>query len=223
MHPTRKKILQAALKMASLKGISGVTIGTIAASTKLSKSGLFSHFRSKEEMQAEILGAAESLFATEVLSKGLEAPRGLPRLRLLFSLWLGWAPRCGLPGGCVFVHAASEMHALSGVARKRAADVQRRWISHLAEEVRVAIEANHLRKEAKPEQIAFELLGIYLAHHWNQQLGTIDRPDERAMEAYDRLIQYFIQHADKRKERQHRLEKKEKRSSSRSTLPAFYS
>lgn len=221
MHPTRKKILQAGLKMASLKGISGVTIGTIAALTKLSKSGLFSHFQSKEDMQAEILGAAESLFAHEVLGQ-LQAPRGLLRLRLLFLRWLGWAPRAGLPGGCVFVHAAAEIHALSGVARKRAVEVQHRWLTHLSHEVQIAIDAGELRKDAKPQQIAFELLGIYLAHHWNEQLRTIDRADERAMEAYDRLIGNFATTKKVRKERL-KIESKKDRRGARMSANALYS
>jgi len=93
VHPTRQRVLKNALQIASVQGIQGTTIGTVAKESKLSKSGLFWHFQSKELMQIAILDAAEELFLVNVIAKAKKEPPGLRRLRSLFTGWLGETQR----------------------------------------------------------------------------------------------------------------------------------
>ena len=95
-----------------------MSLGGLAERAELSKSGLFAHFRSKEELQVELLRAAEEALRREVVVPAMEAPEGLPRLRALVGRWLGWASRSGLPGGCPLYGAAFELDDAEGPVRE---------------------------------------------------------------------------------------------------------
>src|SRR5436189_6484831 len=106
---TRSKIVETALRSASVDGIEGITLGKVAADIGMSKSGLFAHFDSKEALQIDVLAAAADKFTQVVVAPALVAPRGEPRLRALFERWLVWEQHESLPGGCVFMHATAEL------------------------------------------------------------------------------------------------------------------
>jgi AcrR family transcriptional regulator len=198
VHPTRQRVLKNALQIASVQGIQGTTIGAVAKESKLSKSGLFCHFQSKEMMQIAILDTAEELFLENVISKAKKETPGLNRLRSLFTGWLGWTQRSGLAGGCPFVHAVSEYGALSESVQEKVIAVQKTLLETLGKQAYVAIKRGELTSDTDVEQLVFEMLGIYLGHHWNMRIGTIGSNDFRAIKAFERLLEPIIVHDDGR-------------------------
>jgi AcrR family transcriptional regulator len=188
---TRLSILDSALAAASRLGLEGLTIGSLAGETGLSKSGLFAHFGSREELQRAVLEHGARRFGERVLVPAIAAERGLPRLRALFENWIDWTVATGLPGGCVLIAAAYEYDDRPGAMRDAVAALQRQGLGVLNKAVRLAIEAGHLRPDADPAQIAFELLGIVLVSHHNRRLLGDREARRRALVAYEALIARF--------------------------------
>ena len=122
---TRHAVLERAVTLASRVGLGGLTIGTLAEDLQLSKSGLFGHFRSKEALQIQVLDHAAARFVDAVVRPALAQPRGEPRLRSLFHRWLDWARSSPMPGGCLFVAAATELDDQAGPVRDRLELLQR--------------------------------------------------------------------------------------------------
>ena len=116
---TREAILVHALRLATRVGFEGLTIGQLADDLKLSKSGLFAHFKSKENLQLQVPEMASRRFVDAVVKPALAAPRGEARVRALFERWLAWETSPSLPGGCPFVAAATELDDRPGPARDR--------------------------------------------------------------------------------------------------------
>src|SRR5205814_1100186 len=121
---TRDRIVERAGQLASREGIEGMTIGLLANDLGMSKSGLFAHFRSKEDMQLAVLRAWTARFQERVSSPALRARRGLPRLQLLFKLWLAWLEDKSSTGGCLFIAAATELDDKAGAVRDHLAERQ---------------------------------------------------------------------------------------------------
>jgi AcrR family transcriptional regulator len=184
---TRAAILDQAVDVASRVGLEGLTIGTLADTTGMSKSGLFAHFGSREGLQLATLEHVKAIFGEQVLTPVLGVERGLPRLRALFLAWIGWKAAPG-PGGCVLQSAAHEYDDRPGLIRDSVVDGQRRGLAMIERAVRVAIEEGHLRAETDPAQIAFEMYGqILVAHNHSRLLG--DREGrKRALFAFDELV-----------------------------------
>ena len=186
---TRGRILRRGLEIVSERGITGVTLGGLAGRAGLSKSGLFAHFSSKEDLQLELLRFAEGEFGREVLAPALEAPEGLPRLREFFGLWVGWAPRCGLPGGCPFAGAMFELDDLAeGPVRDHLVEGQRAWNAVILGLVGEAVALGHLPENLDAGQFAWQLFGIYLAHHVSERLVRDPEADARANTAFESLL-----------------------------------
>ncbi|HET7042818.1 MAG TPA: TetR/AcrR family transcriptional regulator, partial [Gemmatimonadales bacterium] len=129
---TRERIVDQALKDASLEGLEGLSLGRLADEVGMSKSGLFAHFGSKEELQKQVLAAAAERFTAIVVRPALTAPRGLPRVRAMFEGWLRWERDESVPGGCVFTHAQAELDDKPGPVRDALAAWQRQWKEMLA-------------------------------------------------------------------------------------------
>jgi AcrR family transcriptional regulator len=185
---TRDAILDRALRMASELGLEGLTIGRLADELDLSKSGLFAHFSSKENLQVRTLDRAAERFVEVVVRPTLAAPAGEPRLRALFEHWLDWPRRVRQPGGCIFAAAATELDDRPGPARDRLVELQREWLGTIERVVRRAQEVGHLRKELDAGQLAFEILGIGLAWNFHSRLLREPRARERAVAAFERLV-----------------------------------
>jgi len=183
---TRQAILDRAEKLASQVGLTGLTIGYLADELDLSKSGLFAHFQSKEALQIQVLEHAAASFTDLVVRPALAQPRGMPRLRALFERWLLWD--AALPGGCVFVGAASELDDRPGTVRDRLVELQRQWIDVIATSVRKAIQEGHVAADADPEQFAQDLYGIMLAWHHHSRLLNDRAAKHRARRAFDALL-----------------------------------
>jgi AcrR family transcriptional regulator len=185
---TREAILDTALRVASERGLEGLTIGQLADALELSKSGLFAHFASKEGLQIATLDRAAERFAEVVVRPALAAPAGEPRVRALFDRWLEWPRRVRQPGGCVFVAASAELDDRPGAARDRLVELQRAWLATLAGAAERAAAAGHFRKDLDPEQFAFEMHGIGLGWHFAARLLRDPRSAERARAAFERLV-----------------------------------
>jgi AcrR family transcriptional regulator len=189
---TRDAILNDAVALASQVGLEGLSIGSLAARIGMSKSGLFAHFGSKEELQRATLARAEQIFHAHVFQPAMTQLPGLPRLRALLDRWLDYVDGADAPpGGCLLVTAAIEYDDRPGPVREVLAEGQRALRGAIAKAVRMAIESNELRADADPWQFTFELYGMLLAAFHERRLLDDRRAGERARRALERLIRSY--------------------------------
>jgi AcrR family transcriptional regulator len=186
---TRAAILDAGFHIVSKSGLEGLTIGTLAEATGMSKSGLFAHFGSREELLLAVMDRGQQEFLKLVVNPALSKPRGLPRLKALFVDWLGWTESADLPGGCPMIGGAIEFDDKPGVVRDALATGQRAWIGTLTRATRQAIEQGQLDPATDPEQISFELFGIALVVHHHRRLLGYEKARSRALAAFEALIE----------------------------------
>src|SRR3954463_11284493 len=151
---TRAAILDEALRLVSKAGLDDLTIGTLAEATGLSKSGLFAHFGSREDLLLAVLEHGQRQFTEVVLKPALAKPRGVPRLRAMFTRWLDLTQSAELPGGCPMIGGAAEFDDKPGPVRDTLAAGQRAWIETLKRAVVQALDDGQLRADTDPEQIA---------------------------------------------------------------------
>ncbi len=185
---TRDAVLGHALALASEVGLEGVTIGTLAERARMSKSGLFAHFASKEALQVAVLDEAVSRFVAGVVAPALRQARGEPRLRALLDNWLRWANADFMPGGCVFVASIADLDDTRGPVRDRLAASQRDWLETLATAIRIAIDEGHFRQDLDPEQLAHEFLTLAYGTHLISRLLRDPAAEDRLHAAVDRLL-----------------------------------
>jgi AcrR family transcriptional regulator len=184
---TRRLILRRGVETAYRIGLGGLTIGSLAAITGLSKSGLYAHFRSKEALQLAVLDEARADFVANVVRPAVAVPRGIPRLRALFEHWSNWGS-IGRPGCCLFVKAASEYDQQEGIVRDELVQAHRDLQDTIAQIARTAIAEGHFRSDVDPEQIATDLYGIMLALYLGCQLLAEPAAPARADRAFERLL-----------------------------------
>jgi AcrR family transcriptional regulator len=182
---TRQAILSRAFELATIVGVSGLSIGRLAEETGLSKSGLFAHFGSKEALEVAVVEEASRQFVQEVMVPALQEPRGEPRLRALFARWLRWGER---PGGCFFVGASTELDDRPGPPRDALVRAQKDWVDELAKATRIAISEGHFRPDCDPDQFAFELYSIMLGAHLFMRFLHEPASRGRTQEAFERLV-----------------------------------
>ena len=183
---TRGRIVEAALRVASVDGLEGISLGRVASDVGMSKSGLFAHFASKEQLQIDVIEAASARFADVVVAPALAQPRGEPRLRALFERWLGWERE--LPGGCVFMHAIVELDDHPGPARDALVASQRQWLATIARAVRLAITEGHFRTDVDAEQFAFQAYGLVLGFYHARRLLQSPDAESRVRRAFDEMV-----------------------------------
>jgi AcrR family transcriptional regulator len=174
--------------MASRDGLEGLSIGGLATSLAMSKSGLFAHFGSKEELQLEVLRAAARRFEDTVVRPAFRAPRGTPRIRHLMENWVRWANSPDTAGGCLFVSAAVELDDQAGRPRDFLVAAQKQLLDAVARSARVAIEAGHFRKDFDCRQFAFELYGLLLGYHHAKRLLRDPGAEAAVRAGFDRLM-----------------------------------
>jgi AcrR family transcriptional regulator len=186
---TRASILEVAANLASVEGLEGLTIGRLATELKMSKSGLFAHFGSKEELQLATLGAAREIFAREVVEPARAAPRGLPRLQALIAHKLAYERGEVFAGGCFFenVRAEFDSRGPSPVRDAIERDLQE-WHALMRRAIASAIEVGDLRADVDAEQLLYEIEALSNAAVTRHQL-TGDRAlfDRAARAVEDRL------------------------------------
>lgn len=184
---TRAAILDAALTQASEAGFESLTIGTLAERTGLSKSGLFAHFGSREELQVAAVESAAARFTASVFLPALKAKRGLPRMRALFDLWLDWTERNGLTG-CPMQAAAIEFDDRPGAVRDTVLAHYKRLEQELGRAVEMGVEQGHLRADLDIEQFVFDMLGVIFAYYHSARLFRREEAVARARKSFERLL-----------------------------------
>jgi AcrR family transcriptional regulator len=191
---TREAILLHALKLATQVGFEGLTIGRLAEDLKLSKSGLFAHFGSKEALQVKVLEAASRRFVDEVIRPALAAPRGVRRVRALFERWLAWETSPGLPGGCPFTAAATELDDRPGPARDYVVRAQRDWLETIANTARTAVQEGDFAADVDCEQLAYELQSLMLGYAHASRLMKDPHARARTERAFEALLRRAAAH-----------------------------
>src|SRR5580704_8371957 len=162
---TRERILIQGLALMSQAGLSGVTLGVLADQVGMSKSGLFAHFRSKDEVQVGLLQYMAEFAAARVVAPAMQVEAGLPRLKALAANWFGWAQRAGLPGGCPVAAGLFEFDDIEGPVRDKILQMEGEWRQLLLAFVQEAVDQGQLRRDLDRDQFVWELCGIYLSHH----------------------------------------------------------
>ena len=186
--PTRDKILQEGMALMSQAGLGGVTLGVLAEQVGMSKSGLFAHFKSKEDVQIELLTHTAEFANERVLVPAMAAAEGLPRLRALVRNWFGWAQRAGLPGGCPVAAGLFEFDDIEGRVRDKILQLEEIWRRTLIGLVQRAVDLGHLRRDLEVEQFVWELCAIYLGHHAAHRFLRSADADARAQIAFKALL-----------------------------------
>jgi AcrR family transcriptional regulator len=188
---TRQTILQEAMDLASVSGLEGLTIGSLAEATGMSKSGLFAHFGSKEELQLATIQAARTVFQDQVFVPALKAPRGLKRLCAVAGSWLDYAEREMFRGGCFFAAVSVEFDSRPGPVKDLVATYMTLWRESLARLVREAKETGELSRAADQEQLAFEFLALALWANGAYQLHRDHRAFDMARRAIRERLKGF--------------------------------
>ena len=183
---TRDSIIDRAYQIVRKEGFEGLSIGTIADSVGMSKSGVFAHFGSREDLQLAVLDAAAQRFTENVFLPALRERRGLPRLEAIGRRWMKWLR--SEQGGCPMVSAAIEYDDRPGVIRERVIFYQTRLRKELARAIDMAIESGELRSDTDSAQLAFEIFGVELAMHHDSRLFGFDEAIERGERALERLV-----------------------------------
>lgn len=184
---TKAAIVDAALALASQVGLEGLSIGAIAELMGMSKSGVFAHFGSREELQISVVREYHERFEREVFRPALAAPRGLPRLRALFDNWMRQTS-LEIDSGCIYISGAVEFDDRPGAVRDALVATVNTWQAAVRKAVQLAIDEGHLRADADPAQVAFEIHGLILALHYEARF--LRNPDglRRARTGFDNLI-----------------------------------
>ena len=189
---TRERILEQGLALMSQSGLGGVTLGVLAGQTGMSKSGLFAHFRSKEDVQVQLLEHMARFANERVVKPAMKSPEGLPRLRALVRNWFGWAERAGLPGGCPVAAGLFEFDDVESPVRDTILEMESHWRDLLTGLVGRAVSLGHLRRDLDKAQFVWELCGIYLAHHAAHRFLRAADAGRRANIAFQSLIRHSL-------------------------------
>lgn len=187
---TREAILARSYALACVHGLEGLTIGTVAELVGMSKSGVFAHFGSREELQLATLDLGGELFLQSVLVPSLKEPRGLARLRAIFANWAEWV-RHEDDGGCLFLAAAAEYDDRPGAIRDRLLRQEAEWRRQLALAVRLAMDSGELEAATEPEQFAFEMYALALVIHHHAGLTGYTEARARGIRSFERLIRSY--------------------------------
>ena len=167
---TREAILASAVDIASVNGLDGLTVGSLATQLCMSKSGLFAHFGSKEELQLATIEVARQIFIDQVTRPAIAAPRGMPRLWGLINQWLILVEKRVFSGGCFFSAASFEFDSKRGVVHDRIAAIMREWMDVLTRAVEQAQKAGHIGAKVNSTRLAYEIHGVAMGAHWAHQL-----------------------------------------------------
>ncbi|MFE8643481.1 TetR/AcrR family transcriptional regulator [Sphingomonas sp. NCPPB 2930] len=184
---TKATIVDAALGLATQIGLEGLSIGAVAEMTQMSKSGVFAHFGSREELQISVVREYHTRFEAEVFYPALKAPRGLPRLRALFANWMR-RTSAEIDSGCIYISGAAEFDDRPGPVRDALASSVKTWLRALHRALVQAKQAGHLRADADEEQMVFEIHGLILALHYEARFLRSPRSLARAHVGFDNIL-----------------------------------
>lgn len=188
---TRATILDAALGLASHMGLEGLSIGALADVAQMSKSGVFAHFGSREELQISVIREYHARFEDEVFYPAMQEARGLPRLRSLFQRWVKRVS-IEVDSGCIYISGAVEFDDRPGPVRDALASMVVAWHAALARSIRQAMDEGHLVAVTDATQMLFELHGLILALHHDARFLRLPGAVERATRAFDHVLSHYV-------------------------------
>ena len=188
---TRAAILEAALGQASHMGLEGLSIGALAELTQMSKSGVFAHFGSREELQIAVIREYHARFEEEVFFPAVQEARGLPRLRALFDRWVRRVS-VELDSGCIYISGAVEFDDRPGPVRDALASMVRAWQAALERAIAMAVQLGQLRTDTDALQMLFEIHGLILALHHDARFLRLPGAEQRARLGFDRIVQFYL-------------------------------
>lgn len=191
---TKQLIIDAALGLAEQIGLEGLSIGVLAEVTHMSKSGVFAHFGSREELQLLVVREYDQRFSDEVFYPAMNAPRGLPRVRALFANWMKRVA-VELQSGCIFISGAVEFDDRPGPVRDALANSVQTWLNALNRAVVQAREAGHLVPDADAPQMAFEMHGLILSLHYEARFLKNPGAIQRAHIGFENILLRYGKHA----------------------------
>lgn len=184
---TKQAIVDAALGLAAQIGLEGLSIGALAEVTQMSKSGVFAHFGSREELQISVIREYYARFADEVFSPAMDEARGLPRVRALFANWMKRVA-VELQSGCIFISGAVEFDDRPGPVRDALASSVKTWLAAMYRAVVQAKEEGQLNEDADEEQMAFEIHGLILALHYEARFLQNPVSVGRANKGFENIL-----------------------------------
>ena len=187
---TRATILDAALGLAANMGLEGLSIGALAEVTHMSKSGVFAHFGSREELQISVIREYHVKFEEDVFFPSMREARGLPRLKALFDRWMRRVSM-EIDSGCIYISGAVEFDDRPGPVRDALATMVRAWQEALERAIRLAVAEGHLRADTDPQQMLFEVHGLILALHHDARFLRNPVAVERVRAGFDRVVSYY--------------------------------
>ncbi|MES2186135.1 MAG: TetR/AcrR family transcriptional regulator [Pseudomonadota bacterium] len=187
---TKAAIIDAALGLATQIGLEGLSIGALAEVTQMSKSGVFAHFGSREELQISVVREYHERFEAEVFYPALQQPRGLPRLRALFANWMK-RTSVELDSGCIYISGAVEFDDRPGPVRDALAGSVRTWLEAVHRAIHQAKQAGHLKADVDEQQMGFEIHALILALHYEARFLKTPRSIARAHTGFDNLLQRY--------------------------------
>jgi AcrR family transcriptional regulator len=187
---TRAAILDVALDLASRDGLEGLTIGLLADRMNMSKSGVFAHFGSREDLQLEVLKLYHRRFEQEVFYPSIQEARGLPRLRMMFAQWVKRVS-VEIASGCIYISGAVEYDDRPGPIREALVTMVGAWQGALLRATQQAIECGHLKADTDAQQLVYEMYGLILAVHHDARFLRIPGAVERATVGFNRLIDNY--------------------------------
>ena len=188
---TRATILEAALALAAHKGLEGLSIGALAEVTQMSKSGVFAHFGSREELQISVVREYHAKFAQEIFEPAMHTARGLPRLRALFDLWFKRVS-IEIDAGCIYISGAVEFDDRPGLVRDALVVMVQTWQNALERSISMAIDAGHLRADTDPQQMLFEVHGLILALHHDARFLRHPGAEARARRGLENVLSHYL-------------------------------
>jgi len=184
---TREAIIDRAYEIARFSGVEGLSIAPLAQAVGMSKSGVFAHFGSREDLQLAVIESAATRFADAVLMPALSQPRGLPRLRAIMDNWFEWIRSNA--GGCVLMGSVTEYDDRPGPLRDQVLKNEQRWREMLCRAIRMTIESGALR-DGDTEQYAFELYAFPLAVHHDAGLFGYEQARRRGEASVERWLSF---------------------------------
>ncbi len=187
---TRDMIVERAYMIASSAGLEGLSIGPLADAVGMSKSGVFAHFGSREDLQLAVLDLAAQRFGEHTLIPALKAGRGLPRLRAILVHWFDWLGQDR--GGCLLLSAVSEYDDRPGPLRDRVLAHHQRWRGELVRAIGLAIASGELRNDIDAEQFAFEVNAIALAVQHDMAIAGYDTAVALGQRMFEHLLPIYL-------------------------------
>jgi len=187
---TRSAIVEAALGLATHVGLEGLSIGAVAEVMQMSKSGVFAHFGSREELQISVVREYHQRFEEEVFFPAVAGPRGLPRLRALFANWMK-RTSIEIEAGCIYISGAVEFDDRPGPVRDALASSVKTWLSAMNRAVVLAKKEGHLRADADEQQMTFEIHGLILALHYEARFLKTPGSVDRALAGFERIVSEY--------------------------------